>query len=103
MIYLIYATQLISQAGNSIICNGIFNAGGDIKISAICDAFTYWILLIPALFILYFAPEFAQRFPLVIFTIATIEEVTKYGFYVRHYKRYKWVKNITGRGGFVFN
>lgn len=103
IIYLIYATQLIPQAYNSIVCNGLFNAGGDIKIVAVFDSFTSWILFIPAIVMITVIPDFVAQAPLIVFCVVIVEELVKCPFFIKHYTKRKWIKNITGREGFVFN
>ncbi|MCQ2753286.1 MAG: hypothetical protein MJ206_03450 [Bacilli bacterium] len=99
ILYAIYLTQLIPQAINSVLGNGLFSAGGDIKIVSLLDSFTGVVLLVPAILLV----ELANVNPILIFTIVIIEESVKAPIYIHHYKKGLWIKNIAGKGGFVFN
>ena len=63
---------VIGQAMNSAVISGIFRAGGDSRWGFICDFIDMWVY----------------------FLICT-DEFVKLPFVYRHYKSYKWLKNIT--------
>ncbi len=72
MIY-ICAYYLIGKAINSTVIGGIFCAGGDTQFGFWCDLVTMWV---------YF--------------LLNLDEFVKLPAVYRHYKKYKWVKNLTG-------
>lgn len=83
---------MIGKSINSTIVAGIFCAGGDTRFGLLCDAVTMWIVIIPfgafAAFIL--------RLPvLIVYFLLNLDELIKLPAVYRHYRQYKWVKNLT--------
>ena len=65
-------------AGKSVNCmtiGGIFAAGGDSKFGMLCDSVTLWCITVPLGCIC----AFILKLPVV----------------YKHYKKYKWIKNLT--------
>ena len=65
-------------AGKSVNCmtiGGIFAAGGDSKFGMLCDSVTLWCIIVPLGCIC----AFILKLPVV----------------YKHYKKYKWIKNLT--------
>ena len=65
-------------AGKSVNCmtiGGIFAAGGDSKFGMLCDSVTLWCIIVPLGCIC----AFIMKLPVV----------------YKHYKKYKWIKNLT--------
>lgn len=91
MLY-ICSYYMIGKSVNSTVVAGIFCAGGDTKFGFICDAVTMWIIIIPlgafAAFILHLPI-------LAVYFILNLDELIKLPAVYRHYKQYKWVKNLT--------
>lgn len=83
---------MIGKSINSTVVAGIFCAGGDTKFGFICDAITMWIIIIPlgtfAAFILHLPV-------LAVYFLLNLDELIKLPAVYRHYKQYKWVKNLT--------
>lgn len=91
MLYLC-SFYMIGKSINSTVVAGIFCAGGDTKFGFICDAITMWVIIIPAGA---FA-AFILHFPiLAVYFILNLDELVKLPAVYRHYKQYKWVKNLT--------
>ena len=91
MLY-ICSYYMIGKSINSTVIAGIFCAGGDTKFGFICDAVTMWIIIIPlgafAAFILHLPI-------LAVYFLLNLDELIKLPAVYRHYKQYKWVKNLT--------
>ena len=91
MLY-ICSYYIIGKSINSTVIAGIFCAGGDTRFGLICDAVTMWIIIIPlgafAAFILHLPV-------LAVYFLLNLDEWIKLPAVYRHYKQYKWVKNLT--------
>lgn len=91
MLY-ICSYYMIGKSINSTVIAGIFCAGGDTTFGFICDAVTMWIIIIPlgafAAFILHLPI-------LAVYFFLNLDELIKLPAVYRHYKQYKWVKNLT--------
>ena len=62
-------------AGKSVNCmtiGGIFAAGGDSKFGMLCDSVTLWCII-----------------------VLNLDEIIKLPVVYKHYKKYKWIKNLT--------
>lgn len=83
---------MIGKSVNSTIVSGIFCAGGDSKFGFICDTITLWCITIP----LGFIAAFILKLPvLAVYFIVNLDEIIKLPAVYKHYKKYKWVKNLT--------
>lgn len=88
----ICAYYLIGKSVNSTVIGGIFCSGGDSKFGLVCDTITMWIIIIPLgiLFAFYF------RMPVIfVYFILSLDEIIKLPVVYKHFRRYKWVNNIT--------
>ncbi len=89
------SVYLIGKSINSMTIGGIFCAGEDSKFGLICDAVTLWCVIIPA----GMAAAFVYNAPVpVIYALLSMDEIIKLPVVYWHYKKYKWVRNITGSG-----
>ena len=86
------AYYMIGKSINSTVVAGIFCGGGDTKFGFVCDAVTMWLIIIPlgafAAFILHLPV-------LAVYFLLNLDELVKLPAVYRHYKQYKWVKNLT--------
>lgn len=83
---------MIGKSVNGTIVAGIFCAGGDSKFGFLCDTITLWCITIP----LGFIAAFALKLPvLAVYFIVNLDEIIKLPAVYWHYKKYKWVKNLT--------
>lgn len=89
---LMAAYYIIGNSLNSTIISGIFPAGGDTKFGMICDVVTLWCVVVPLGLVAAFVLELPV---LVVAFILTLDEFVKIPAVYIHYKKYKWVKNIT--------
>lgn len=89
---IIMAFYMIGRAVNTIIINGTFAAGGDTVFDMYSLAVTMWCLAIP----LAVLGTFFLNWPvLVVYACTCIDEVGKIPWVMVHYRKYKWVKDLT--------
>ena len=89
---LICSYYLIGKSLNSTVVAGIFCAGGDTRFGLCCDAVTMWVIIVP----LGMIAAFVLHLPvLVVYFILNLDELIKLPAVYRHYKRYRWIKNLT--------
>lgn len=83
---------MIGRTLNTMLINGIFTAGGDTRFGFWCDLVNLWVIIIPAALL----AAFVFHAPvLLVYFILYLDEFTKIPIEIIHYKKYKWVKNIT--------
>ena len=82
-------------AGKSVNCmtiGGIFAAGGDSKFGMLCDSITLWCITVPLGCIC----AFILKLPvMVVYFVLNLDEIIKLPVVYKHYKKYKWIKNLT--------
>lgn len=82
-------------AGKSVNCmtiGGIFAAGGDSKFGMLCDSVTLWCIIVPLGCIC----SFILKLPvMVVYFVLNLDEIIKLPVVYKHYKKYKWIKNLT--------
>ena len=82
-------------AGKSVNCmtiGGIFAAGGDSKFGMLCDSVTLWCITVPLGCIC----AFILKLPvMVVYFVLNLDEIIKLPVVYKHYKKYKWLKNLT--------
>lgn len=89
---LIMAFYMIGRAVNTIIINGVFAAGGDTAFDMYSLAVTMWGFAVP----LAFLGTFVFHWPVyVVYACTCLDEVGKIPWVMAHFKRYKWVKDLT--------
>ena len=89
---LIMAFYMIGRAVNSIIINGIFAAGGDTMFDMYSLAITMWCAAVP----LAAAGTFLFHWPvLVVYACTCLDEVGKIPWVLHHYRKNKWVRDLT--------
>lgn len=88
----ISAFYVFGQCISMVVVCGIFTAGGDTAFDAYSVAVTMWLIIIP----LALMAAFLWRFPpIAVYFILSLDEVVKLPWIYAHYKKYKWLKNIT--------
>jgi putative MATE family efflux protein len=88
----VLAVYMIGRAVNTIIINGIFTAGGDTLYDMYSLAICMWCIAIP----LAAAGTFLLNWPpVVVYACTCLDEVGKIPWTIIHYRKYKWVKNLT--------
>lgn len=87
---------LVGKSVNSMTISGIFCAGGDPGFGLLCDAVTLWGIIVPVGWV----AAFVCRAPvLVVYFLLNLDEIIKLPVVYWHYKKYKWVRNLTEEVG----
>lgn len=82
---------MVGRSMNSTVIAGIFAAGGDTKFGFICDTVTMWGFIVPVGAL----AAFVLKLPvLAVFFILNLDEIVKLPAVYKHYKKYRWVKNL---------
>ncbi len=83
---------MIGKSINSTVISGIFCAGGDTRFGFICDIITMWLIIVP----LGALAAFILKLPVLwVYVLLNMDELIKLPAVYRHYKKYRWIKNIT--------
>lgn len=89
---LVMAFYMIGRNVNTIIINGVFSAGGDTLFDMYSLAVTMWCIAIP----LAAAGTFFFHWPVfVVYACTCLDEVGKIPWVMAHFRKYKWVKDLT--------
>lgn len=89
---LIMSFYMIGRVVNTIVINGIFAAGGDTVFDTYSLAVTMWGIAVP----LAALGTFVFHWPVfVVYACTCLDEVGKIPWVMIHFKRYKWVKDLT--------
>lgn len=95
--YLLYmmcimAVYMIGRTVNTIVINGIFAAGGDTMFDMYSLVVTMWMIAVP----LAALGTFFFHWPVaVVYACTCLDEVGKIPWVMYHYKKYKWVRDLT--------
>lgn len=93
--FAICAYYLAGKSVNSMTIGGIFPAGGDSRFGLLCDAVTLWCITIPIGCLC----AFVWMLPvLTVYFALNLDEIVKLPVVYRHYKKFKWLKNLTNGG-----
>lgn len=85
---------MIGKSVNTVTISGIFCAGGDSRFGLLCDFITMWCITVP----LGFLAAFWLKLPVAaVYCIISLDEIVKLPAVYRHYKQYRWVKDLTAR------
>lgn len=84
--------SVVGQAMNTAVICGVFRSGGDSKWGFICDTIDMWAYAVPLGFISAFVLKLP---PMWVYFLICTDEFVKLPFVYKHYKSYKWLKNIT--------
>ena len=88
---IIMAVYMIGRCVNTVVVNGIFYSGGDIIFDTYSLLLTMWCLAVPLAWI----GTYNQWPVAIVYACTCIDEVGKIPWVIYHYKKYKWVKNLT--------
>lgn len=89
---IISSYYVAGKSVNSMTIGGIFPAGGDSKFGMICDAVTLWCITVP----LGCLCAFWWKLPvMMVYFVLNLDEIVKLPAVYLHYRKYRWVKNIT--------
>lgn len=86
------AVYMTGKSVNSTVIGGIFCAGGDSKFGFLCDAAVMWGITVPLGLIAAFGLDLPV---LAVYLIVNMDEMIKMPAVYRHYRKYKWVKDLT--------
>lgn len=89
---IISAFYMLSLSVNIVVICCIFTAGGDTAFDAYSVAVTMWLIILPAALA---AAFLLKTDPIIVYIILSLDEVIKIPWVYAHYKKYKWLKNIT--------
>lgn len=88
----IMAFYMIGRCVNTVVINGIFAAGGDTLFDVYSLAVCMWGLAIP----LALLGAFVFHWPVwAVYACTCLDEVGKIPWVMIHYRKYKWVKDLT--------
>ncbi len=90
--FCVLAVYMIGRAASGVGVNGIFAAGGDTLFNVYSIIAAMWCFALPcaALGAFYF------NWPVVVvFACTSLDEIGKLPWLIWHYRKYKWVRNIT--------
>ena len=90
--FAIMAVYMIGRCINTIVLNGVLYAGGDTLFDTYSLIVTMWLIAIPCAFA---AAFWLKLHVLVVFSCTCLDEVGKLPWVYHHYRKYKWVKNLT--------
>ncbi len=90
--FVILSIYMIGRCVNTIIINGIFSAGGDTMFDFYSLAVCMWGLAVPCALISAF---WLHWHVLIVYSCTCLDEVGKIPWVMHHYRKYKWVKNLT--------
>lgn len=89
---LISGFYMVPLCINTVVICSIFSAGGDTAFDAYSVAVTMWLIILP----LAAAAAFWWKWnPLVVYFILSLDEIVKIPWVYAHYKKYKWLNNMT--------
>lgn len=89
---IIMGVYMIGRCVNTVIINGIFSAGGDTSFDMYSLAAMTWGLAVP----LAAAGTFLFGWhPLIVYACTCVDEVGKIPWVMIHFKKYKWLKDLT--------
>lgn len=89
---LICSYYMIGKSVNSTTISGIFCAGGESKFGFLCDTIVMWCISVP----LGLFSAFVIKLPVIaVYFILSLDELIKLPAVYIHYKKYRWVKNLT--------
>lgn len=87
---------MVGKSVNGTTIAGIFCAGGDSRFGFLCDTVTMWCITVP----LGLLTAFMLKLPvLAVYFIVNLDEIVKLPAVYCHYKKYKWVKDLTVHNG----
>lgn len=88
----VMAFYMIGRAINTVVINGIFGAGGDTLFDVYSLAVCMWGIAVP----LALVGAFVLHWPVIaVYACTCVDEIGKLPWVYYHYKKYKWVKDLT--------
>ena len=90
--FVILSVYMIGRCVCTVVINGIFSSGGDTLFDVYSLAVCMWGVALPCAF---FGAFYFHLPVLVVYACTCVDEVGKVPWVMLHYRRYKWVRNIT--------
>src|SRR5699024_3706678 len=88
------AVYMVGKYVNGTTVAGIFCAGGASRFGLLCDAVTLWCFTVPVGLL----AALVFKWPvLAVYFIVNSDEIVKLPAVYRHYRKYKWLKDLTVR------
>ena len=88
----ILALYVIGASYNSVVINGMFASGGDTLFDCYSIIVSMWCVAIPLAFMGTFVFNWSVS---AVFICTCLDEVGKIPWTLHHYRKYKWVKDLT--------
>ena len=89
---LMCGANLMAQAINTVVLDGIACAGGDAAFDMKGNIFAMWLFGVP----LSFLAAFVFKWPVMaVYVCCSLDEIVKLPFMLLHHRKYVWLKNIT--------
>ena len=93
--FVVLCVYMIGRSVNEITINGVFGSGGDTMFDVYSLAVTMWGIAIP----LAALGTYRFHWPvIVVYACTCIDEVGKIPWTLYHFRKYKWVKDLTHTG-----
>ena len=90
--FMILSVYMIGRCVCTVVINGVFYSGGDAQFDLYSLIVCMWMIALPCAFL----GAFYFHLPvLLIYACTCLDEVGKVPWVIYHYKKYKWVRNIT--------
>lgn len=83
---------VIGVCVNTTIITGIFRAGGDTKFGMWCDSINMWCVAVPISFLCAFVLKLPAK---IVYLVLCLDEFYKMPIEFIHYKKYRWLKDVT--------
>ncbi|MGN0907302.1 MAG: MATE family efflux transporter, partial [Bullifex sp.] len=88
----ILSIYIVGCSFNSVVINGLFTSGGDTLFDVYSLAVTMWGVAVP----LAAAGTFLLSWPVgVVYFCTCLDEVGKIPWTFHHYRKYRWVRDLT--------
>ncbi len=83
---------VVGKSINSMTIGGIFPSGGDTRFGLFLDAITMWCITVPFGSL----AAFVFKWPtIIVYFVLNLDEILKLPAVFLHYRKYKWLKNLT--------
>ncbi len=89
---IISSYYVVGQAMNTLLIAGVFRAGGDSRFGMVCDIIVMWCVSVPLGLLAAFVFKLP---PMVVYFVLCLDEFWKIPVVYRHYKSFRWLKDIT--------
>lgn len=90
--FYVLSLYMFGRCVNTIVINGVFTAGGDTLFDFYSLATTMWGLAVPLAFLGAFVFHWH---PVLVYACTCVDEVGKLPWVCIHFRRYKWVRDLT--------